>query len=133
MMGSQQVSQHRQRGSVLICVLVVLLLTGLMTMQGARMLLAATRSEMQHARLEQMQELLAVGRMRLQQQLQRTGTSYRGEIFTTEVVEGAVMETFVGEIRIEKVMHDTTKFRWRIVANYPFNQPGQLTASLETE
>lgn len=128
----------KRRASVIVCVMLVLFITGMMAMQGTRMLMAAMRSQKSCVRLEQSQELLALGRLRLSQQLRVQGENFDGESITTELWEGSPSETIMAEIQIEKIRGSKTAdvkdpVRWRIVANHPLNQPGQVTASWESD
>lgn len=129
----QHAFRSKRRASVIVCVMLVLFVSGMMAMQGTRMLMAAKRSQQQSARTEQAQELLALGRLRLLQQLRELGEKFEGESFTTELLEGFPSEPIVAEIRIEKISGSKAPVVWRIVTNHPLNQPGQVTASWESE
>ena len=105
----------------------------MMVTQGYQLLSVTSRSERQHAGLNQARELLAVGRMRLAQQLEKD-PSYAGDNSTLEVFQGDLESECTAEIRIEKQNNpDATNVRWRIVAIYPLNQSGQFTSSWESE
>jgi hypothetical protein len=124
---------QQRRASILVCVLVVLMVTGMLTLQGTRLLTALARASGDRARLEQAQELLALGRLRLSNQLDRS-SAYDGESITVELPAGSATSESVAEIRIERLVSETTKMpRWRIIATHPYNQPGQVTASWESE
>ena len=126
----------KRPAAILVCVLVVLMLTGLMAVQGTRLLLAVARSATAHARAQQAQELLALGRMRLNQRLQRDD-EYTGETLTVPITENGQDAAVVGEILIERLRSaesaEQGDGRWRIVASAPLNQPGQVTATWETK
>ena len=140
--------EARRRGSILVCVLVVLFLTGMMAIHGTRLLLASARAGGARAKLEQCQELLALGRTRLAQQLERD-RAYAGETLKVEIrAAGAEDETeaIMGEIRIEKLrprdveetaQQDTSRIAgaaaWRVSATAPLGETGPVTAHWETE
>ena len=139
---------HRRQAAVLICVLIVLLVTGTMAVQGTRMLLAISRSATAHVRLEQAHELLALGRMRLAQQLARDN-EYSGETLSVVIADATAQiddngasdvsstgdgtNKNVGEVRIERLDGSEPGNRWRIVASAPLNRPGMVTATWETK
>ena len=138
----------QRQAAVLVCVLIVLLVTGTMAVQGTTLLLAISRSATAHVRLEQTHELLALGRARLSQQLKQD-TQYSGETLNV-VIAGADnanananqtaeapanvdgTNTEAGEIRIERLDDAESGNRWRIVASAPLNRPGTVTATWET-
>ena len=127
---------RQRRAAVLICVMLVMMVAGMLTLQGTRLLIAASRAAQQQAKMEQVQELLALGRMRLASQLKARGDDYRGEVFAAPLYAQATSKTIEAEIRIERVDRATQTASvagWRIVAVYPLNQPGQNTASWETD
>lgn len=127
-------SQKKSRGSVLVCVMLVLFVTGMMTLQGTRLLVAASRTNGQRARLEQMQEFLSLGRMRLAQEFAVRGDDYSGETFVVEAPEGTTNVPAFVELRIEGRAGNADALpRWRVIATYPFEQADQTTATWEQD
>lgn len=130
--GIRSAPRRRRHASVMVCVLVVLIVTAALALQGAQLLNVMSRSTRERARLEQAQELLALGRQRLSEQLRR-GSEYEGESIRVELSDLASTISTSAEIRIRRVPAATTqRASWRIEASYPYNEPVQVTASWES-
>lgn len=126
-----------RRAGVMICVLVVLLIIGLLTLQSTRMLMATVRADRSRTQLEQMKELIELGRMRLQAKLASDKT-FAGETLEVSVPsESKETDQSTSSVASLTILHlksnETSEpSGWRIVVRFPAGKPNESTASWES-
>lgn len=108
-----------QAGSVLVCVLVVLLLVGLLMTQTIQTLVVLRKGDGQRRQVQQARELLELGKMVARRPRETA------EVFEQRILVDASTETY-GSIRLEAL----SEYQLRIVARFPDDDENNpITAS----
>lgn len=115
---------YRRSGAVLICVLVVLLIVGLISLQTIQTLLLVRRSDSDRSRLRQAQELVELSRIAFQQ----NGAGELQEEIAV-VVDGDLTGTIRLSLADSESHADSGQADYRIVAKYPVGAGGEVTVT----
>lgn len=112
--------RRMRHGSLLICVMVVLLLVGLVVTQTVQTMLVLRRSDESQSTLHQARELLEVGKL-LADQVKQT------EEFTIEVTREES-----GLVLVELPTQVGEETRVRVTAKYPVGSDREVTVTWES-
>jgi len=122
----------RRAASVLICVLITLIVTGLLITQSYRMLAAASRTQRQLLQTEQGSELLLLGKQLIEHRLV-SDSLYSGESIVVQLVDSNGSAAQSAQIVISKSSTGpASKIRWDLAVSYPVKSPQLFTATWET-
>ena len=131
--GSLEVKAHPgKRGAVLICVLVVLMLVGMMSMQAIQSLMIVRRSDSHRANVRQARELIELGKIAASDSIASDGVVW--EISLPNGAKGSInlvpIQTAEDNTGTPESNNHTTKTdEIRIEAAYPANSPQETLAS----
>jgi hypothetical protein len=128
--GSPVENRVRQRGAIVVCVLVVLLIVGMLAAQTIQASLLVRRGDAERSQLRQARELVELGRLALQQSARDVPVSDIPVGAWNIVVDAS--RQFAGSIAVQAAGgRGAGQGRHRIVAKFPAGTQSEVTVTWE--